>query len=547
MIYMLEGFDLHTPVVGGAIPGQPDYWNYIYTPPLNQLLYDEGAVTGRCAVNYMLSEYGISFSGAGENRPPVGATTFRVHWWGKQGFQNRPWDAEDSACYCHIAGFDTGDPDFLTVNTGVGVAVSSDGHARLQVGDLRHAGGADVFEVITDWTPFPVVGPVWTYYEMWVDMLTGEIRFWVNGILTLEGVANTNLTPTTRAWLFFNHPQNWVSYFDHIILTDGESLQGTPGRFRAPSVTPAWDRFEARTVTGIKGNLVIDGASYTTLPVIGTLTSNFSWADKGMASVINFFYDKNPATGAAWSSLSEIDSWGICTHNFPIEPDGRRGQLRAMGLTIVTTNEDGFPILKVQPPTGLTYFSGHWTRSNDALTLSAHINDVNPRHRVGESLFIDNLGCVLFTANPDAPRPFGKIGITFAEEYRTSYTDWESVYGEGIPYTSYFITGYSILGDANKDFQSNYVTVNYEVLTVDNIPVGGAYLQGVWDYALDGDTGRWGTRQQVYRFNGNYKNQMVKLKVRGHGKSLQIKITSEQNKDFRINGWSTYVTANSNV
>lgn len=133
-------------------------------------------------------------------------------------------------------------------------------------------------------------------------------------------------------------------------------------------------------------------------------------------------------------------------------------------------------------------------------------------------------------------------GLVFAEEYNDVHEDFISLGDEGLPYESYMISGPLVLGEGNKKFQSNYITINHATY-VD----GGAFLQGVWDYAVTGNSGRWSSKQQIYRDTSDYQYGMRRLKLRGHGKALQIKITSQFDKPFKINGWSIFASANSGV
>jgi hypothetical protein len=133
-------------------------------------------------------------------------------------------------------------------------------------------------------------------------------------------------------------------------------------------------------------------------------------------------------------------------------------------------------------------------------------------------------------------------GITFAEAFDTDLVDCTNLLGTGINYDSYFDAGYSVYGEADKDFQSNYVTVNYE-----NVDGHEAYIQGKWDYAQTNATGRWSQRQTIRAVADAYKHGSQKFKIRGRGKALQISIKSKDNSPFHINGWTVFVTKNGTV
>jgi hypothetical protein len=130
-------------------------------------------------------------------------------------------------------------------------------------------------------------------------------------------------------------------------------------------------------------------------------------------------------------------------------------------------------------------------------------------------------------------------GLTFAENL-SGHRDWVSIDDLGFSFDSYFTSGYKLLGEGNKDFQSNIVTVNYEPFED-----GGAYIQGKWDYSTDSVTGRWSTSEQIYRPDSLFKFKNRKVKIRGQGEALQVHVYSDGDKPFGVNGWIVHVTGNS--
>jgi len=130
--------------------------------------------------------------------------------------------------------------------------------------------------------------------------------------------------------------------------------------------------------------------------------------------------------------------------------------------------------------------------------------------------------------------------FTFASKINTSYIDWFTYDLVERPYSSYFITGYKVRGGAIRKFQNNWV----RIFSATDEPVS-YYFQGIWDYAKTGSgTGRWSAKQRIEHTNTNYSTSSKRIKVRGHGLSLQFRIESTNNDPFFIAGWSTYETAN---
>lgn len=134
----------------------------------------------------------------------------------------------------------------------------------------------------------------------------------------------------------------------------------------------------------------------------------------------------------------------------------------------------------------------------------------------------------------------GSFKFTFAERTDDTYIDWFDRDAEGVNYDSYFITGYKISGDAIREFHPNWISVYSRLLE----PVTYQF-QGLWDYALSSpDTHRWSTPQIITHQNLNFGNASRRLKVRGHGKVLQFKVSSVEDNPFDLIGWSSMQSAN---
>lgn len=140
------------------------------------------------------------------------------------------------------------------------------------------------------------------------------------------------------------------------------------------------------------------------------------------------------------------------------------------------------------------------------------------------------------TAYKESP---GVYKITFSEAYDEGYVDWASYDTED--YVSTFTTGYSVRGEANKDFQNNYVTLYSSNTSVYNV-------RGMWEWSNSGDSGKWTSSQHI---NNTHKADFDyvprKIKVRGQGKAVQIKISSSTGDPFDISGWVTNVSGNTVV
>ncbi len=185
--------------------------------------------------------------------------------------------------------------------------------------------------------------------------------------------------------------------------------------------------------------------------------------------------------------------------------------------------------------------------------ISRPVSSVNVIDSLGNNV-IDSLGnqVITFTESGNSDQQFdkylvsysdaGSYKFTFADRVNEDYKDWVAYNGIGVNYVSYLISGFRLTGQAVRKFQSNWIQI-YSRLD-DAVTY---YFQGIWDFARTGDdTGRWSSRQRVIHDEPNYSNASKRLKVRGHGKALQFKITSVDGEPFDLIGWSSQQTINSN-
>lgn len=131
--------------------------------------------------------------------------------------------------------------------------------------------------------------------------------------------------------------------------------------------------------------------------------------------------------------------------------------------------------------------------------------------------------------------PAGANTFTWSEAANESYTDWVTT--SAVNYTSSFITGYRTHGNAQTKFQPVYTFVYHE-------GTGAAYIQGIWDFAVTSNTGRYSTKQLLQYTSSNYSNSHKRVKIRGQGLTLQYYVHSLPGEPFNIVGWSTFETGN---
>jgi hypothetical protein len=129
--------------------------------------------------------------------------------------------------------------------------------------------------------------------------------------------------------------------------------------------------------------------------------------------------------------------------------------------------------------------------------------------------------------------------VTWAEEQDTSYKDWKAHTADGYNYSSYLVSGYKVRGDAMRKWQPLYIRVY-----CDNSDPSTFTIRSVWDYATSSGTLRWSTPQTVTMYVDDYDYMSRRLKLRGHGLSMQLRFDSVDGEPFDIIGWSTIDTTN---
>jgi hypothetical protein len=153
--------------------------------------------------------------------------------------------------------------------------------------------------------------------------------------------------------------------------------------------------------------------------------------------------------------------------------------------------------------------------------------------------------------------------FTLAKYRDTTFKDWTIATG-GTDYTSYLVTGYDIFGEMMRKKQVPYILFYFDRtedgysevdgdLVLDN--QSSCLVQAQWNWSNSANSGKWGNPFQAYRLLRNYipsgvgdifdygdRVIVTKSKLRGSGRSLSLKISSESGKDMKLLGWAMDVT-----
>lgn len=169
------------------------------------------------------------------------------------------------------------------------------------------------------------------------------------------------------------------------------------------------------------------------------------------------------------------------------------------------------------------------------------------------------------------PVTSNNYSVTFADflntrDTSTKFKDWYTFNNTGVEKTSYFITGYNLGGNGPARTQTGqylhvFMKRTETVFDANANPVNpsGCLMQSRWDFTDNSYPGKWSVDTQIYRhlrpffvnggadFDDGYPLVITKNKLRGRGKSVQFKFTSEEGKDMKIVGWSGTFVGNTNV
>jgi len=208
---------------------------------------------------------------------------------------------------------------------------------------------------------------------------------------------------------------------------------------------------------------------------------------------------------------------------YPWSVDRTNGRIH--GVVAVRTQGGTFTLANVSAASGVNNVQAA-SGANQVIVFSAPTNTTG------------NSGTIVKYLCSYAPTGVGETSnLTFAESYQTTYKDWASTTAGVVDYTSYLVTGYRIHGEAMRKYQTNYVN-----FFSDSDATNTQFkVRGQWDFSTSGSSGRDSTVQVV---SGLFKARPKRLKIRGHGKSMQFRVESITGQPFSLIGWAAFETAN---
>lgn len=163
----------------------------------------------------------------------------------------------------------------------------------------------------------------------------------------------------------------------------------------------------------------------------------------------------------------------------------------------------------------------------------------------------------------------GNISYTFANYFDSEFVDWRSANGVGVDASAFLVTSYLSGTDFQRGKQIPYLSVHLrrtetrieevgDVLVIDN--PSSCIIQSHWDWSTGAVSNKWSRPFQAYRYKRDYIPQTMpdnfdtgflvittRNKLRGSGKVVSLKFSTEPGKDLHLYGWSMIFSVANNV
>jgi len=166
------------------------------------------------------------------------------------------------------------------------------------------------------------------------------------------------------------------------------------------------------------------------------------------------------------------------------------------------------------------------------------------------------------------------LEYAFAFYRNPDFRDWYSVDEVGVDAAAYVVTGYAADGPGGKDYMRKkavpYLFVHCrrtetgfgETIDGDLEPLNASscIVQARWEWSDSDSSNRWGRPFQAYRYrrvffpedsldtyDTGFSTIVTKNKLRGSGKVLSLKFSTEPYKNLHLYGWSMIMSIAGNV
>lgn len=168
------------------------------------------------------------------------------------------------------------------------------------------------------------------------------------------------------------------------------------------------------------------------------------------------------------------------------------------------------------------------------------------------------------------PDGLGDTNYTFSDFDNSGLLDWEAADSTGIGFTSFAETWWELNDDIAKFVQAPYIYIYSKITETGFSPDGSGgfdvlnpsslLVQAQWDFSDSAKANRWSRQFQAYKFkqpvivdpldlsfDSGYSVVVTRNKIRGKGRSLQIRFESDGVNDFNLAGWEIIYEGNTAV
>lgn len=164
--------------------------------------------------------------------------------------------------------------------------------------------------------------------------------------------------------------------------------------------------------------------------------------------------------------------------------------------------------------------------------------------------------------------PLSTYSFTYSYFKDPDFLDWFTANERGTDANAFLITGQETMQDTQRAKKVTYLTMHMERTETGFtgsdplIPINesSVKVESRWEWANSNVSGRFGKEFQAYRLNRNYipdsstdlfdygfEVVTTRNKLRGKGRALSLKFSTEPGKDFKLLGWATNITGEEKV
>lgn len=188
--------------------------------------------------------------------------------------------------------------------------------------------------------------------------------------------------------------------------------------------------------------------------------------------------------------------------------------------------------------------------------VQTNVNQLQTKY----TTFHREVGYIVLTSNDGVAR------FTFSKYHNPDFRDWYTVDGVGVDAPAFIETAFLSGGDFQRMKQAPYLTV-YMRRTEDGympnmspMNPSSCIVQSKWGWSDKDFSGKWGREFQAYRYRRNHvpvnsadqhdTGFMLissKNKLRGRGRVLSLRFSTEPNKNLELYGWGLVLTIKEEV